>query len=193
MANLTIGERGSIHCNTDLMVKTIMLLYAGEVMANDTSHEVELLFDPVFELLHNREYICRTTSKYGTQEHSIILNVIGEISCQSMLKLSLLCVLLQYHYHPWKYPSKKMALHWLEKNFKWSAMFQPLKVYCHLHLCGGSINQVVKSSKAVQMETSHLALLRYRKEVHSYLYSSQCSEPSILGSTRAKSLFPFCH
>ena len=68
------------------MVKTTELIYVGEVVANTTSHEVELLWDPVIELLHNRKYVCRATSKYGTQEQSIILNVTGEITIANCIE-----------------------------------------------------------------------------------------------------------
>lgn len=148
VANLTIGERGSLYCSTDVMVETTELIYVGEVMANATSREVEFTWNPVFELLHNRQYTCRTSSKYGIQEQSVTLNVTGEFF-RNIFNEILLCVLLQYRYHLLKYSSKTMALPWLEICISWSAMLQPLKVYCLPQLCGGSISQMVKSSRTV--------------------------------------------
>ena len=80
-----MGEEGSIHCSTDLMVDRIELIYASEVMATSNTQTVELVFDPVYELLYNREYVCRTISPYGNQEKRIILNITGKTLNDSKL------------------------------------------------------------------------------------------------------------
>ena len=72
---VTVGERASFSCLTDLNVQKIEWTFNGAVVASSTSHQVNLTFTRVLDHLHNREYVCRATTSYGTIERMITITV----------------------------------------------------------------------------------------------------------------------
>ena len=66
-----VGETASISCATDLDVMLIEWLYNHNVVASSTEQQLDLIFSPVNDSVHNRDYSCRVTSPYGIQEDSI--------------------------------------------------------------------------------------------------------------------------
>ena len=105
-----IGEEGRIYCSIDLMVDKIELIYAGEIMAVSNTQTIELVFRPVYELLYNREYVCKTTSSYGNQERRIILNVTGKpLSAIKCSHDEVTLVFQQYQIHQFKSLSVKVV------------------------------------------------------------------------------------
>ena len=50
-------------------------VFNDDVVASSNSQQVDLTFSPVFDYLHNREYICRATTAYGMLERRITITV----------------------------------------------------------------------------------------------------------------------
>ena len=73
--NITVGERATFSCLTDLNVQRIEWTFNDAVVASSTSHQINLTFTQVADHLHNREYICRATTSYGTIERTITITV----------------------------------------------------------------------------------------------------------------------
>ena len=73
---LQVGQSASLTCSSDLDVSSIEWLYSGQVVARSMGEqELKLEFDPVNDTIHGREYTCRVTSPYGSQERSVITTV----------------------------------------------------------------------------------------------------------------------
>jgi len=74
--NLTVGENSTILCNSDVVVQRLEWVFANTVVASSSSsQQLELVFRPVEEFLHNREYVCRAVTASGTLENTITLTV----------------------------------------------------------------------------------------------------------------------
>ena len=75
----TVGETASLTCSSDLDVSSIEWLYSGQQVANSTGQQqLELVFSPVNDTIHDREYTCRVTSPYGTQEDAHLVIAEGK-------------------------------------------------------------------------------------------------------------------
>ena len=73
----TVGAFANISCSFDMDLTTVQWLYNGNVVATSTSHHVQLLFNPVNDTIHGREYRCRAMTPFGVQERSILIRVQG--------------------------------------------------------------------------------------------------------------------
>ena len=73
--NVTVGETANFSCITDLKVQRMEWTLNGAVVASSNSQQVNLMFTQVVEHLHNRKYICRATTSYGTAERTITISV----------------------------------------------------------------------------------------------------------------------
>ena len=78
--NITIGENVTISCFSDLNVQRLEWVFGNVVVTNSSSKQVDLTFNPVLEYLHNREYICRGVTSYGTLERRITVTVHSEFN-----------------------------------------------------------------------------------------------------------------
>lgn len=67
----TVGESASVTCTSDLDVTSIEWLYNLQVVSYSTASELQLVFSPVNDSIHGREYTCRVTSSYGIQELTV--------------------------------------------------------------------------------------------------------------------------
>lgn len=76
---LTIGESATVTCSFDLDFITIEWFYNGQMIASSSVSETELVFNPVNDSIHNRQYTCRVTTMFGTQEDSITITVQGNV------------------------------------------------------------------------------------------------------------------
>ena len=70
-----VGQNATITCTSDLNVQTVEWMFNDDVVASSSSQEVDLTFSPVVDYLHNREYICRTATSYGTLERRVTITV----------------------------------------------------------------------------------------------------------------------
>ena len=70
-----IGQNATITCVSDLSVQRVDWLHNDHVMATSSSQQVNLTFSPVLDYFHNREYICRAVTSYGTLERRITITV----------------------------------------------------------------------------------------------------------------------
>ena len=66
-----VGEEGSMTCSSDLDAISVEWLYNHQVISYSTASQLELVFSPVNDSIHNREYTCRVTTSYGIQEQSV--------------------------------------------------------------------------------------------------------------------------
>ena len=83
---VTVGQSASLTCSSDLDVSSIEWLYGGQVVARSTSRqELELEFNPVNDTIHGREYTCRVTSPYGSQEETVSIVAEGASYNNSVL------------------------------------------------------------------------------------------------------------
>lgn len=75
-SNVTVGENTTISCYSDLTVERVEWIFDGDVVvtSNDSQH-LDLVFSPVQEFLHNREYVCKGVTSYGTLERRITVSV----------------------------------------------------------------------------------------------------------------------
>lgn len=74
--NVTVGEVATISCYSDLTVERVEWIFGGDVvMSSNDSQHVDLVFSPVQEFLHNREYVCRAVTSYGILERRVTLSV----------------------------------------------------------------------------------------------------------------------
>ena len=54
-------------------------IFDGSIIAETTKNQsINLMFTPVEEFLHNRQYTCRAVTSYGTLEKSVTISVLSE-------------------------------------------------------------------------------------------------------------------
>ena len=75
---LTVGDTATFTCTTDLPVTRLEWIFSFGTVVETTEQALDLIFNPVNDYLHEREYICRATSANGIQEVSITLDVTSE-------------------------------------------------------------------------------------------------------------------
>ena len=67
-----VGEQTSVVCSSDLDVTLIEWIYNYNVVVQTSAVEqLSLVFNPVNDSMHGRQYTCRVTSPYGIQEETI--------------------------------------------------------------------------------------------------------------------------
>ena len=71
---MTVGENASLSCFSDLVVERVEWVLNGDIITNST-RQADLVFSPVQEYLHNREYLCRAVTAYGTLQRRITITV----------------------------------------------------------------------------------------------------------------------
>ena len=76
-STLTAGDAAVLKCETDVNVDAIRWISNDVIAAESSSNEVYLNFNPVFDYLHGKEYICQTTAAYGIAEKRITISVQG--------------------------------------------------------------------------------------------------------------------
>ena len=86
---LMVGESANIICSSDLDGTRIQWLYNGTVVANSSSSQANLIFNPVSDSLHNRQYTCRVSNMYGSVEQTITISVQGKLISYLHMKLKL--------------------------------------------------------------------------------------------------------
>lgn len=75
-SNVTVGENSTISCYSDLTVERVEWIFDGDVIVtSNNSQRVDLVFSPVQEFLHNREYVCKAVTSYGILERRITVSV----------------------------------------------------------------------------------------------------------------------
>ena len=102
--NLTVGENATILCYSDLTVERVEWIFDGDVVVtSNNSQRADLVFSSVQEFLHNREYVCRAVTSYGTLERRITISVyskqfsaLGYLS-ESIIMYCMLCVYSSGH------------------------------------------------------------------------------------------------
>ena len=70
-----MGENVTITCSFDQDLAYIEWLYNDEVVLWTSESQLSLTFSPVNDTINNRQYLCRVTTSYGTQEKNITTNV----------------------------------------------------------------------------------------------------------------------
>ena len=75
---LSIGSSATLSCSTDLNVQSVMWLYDGVVVAESNENTVDLVFNPVTDVINGRQYNCLANSSFGIQQKTITL----EASCE---------------------------------------------------------------------------------------------------------------
>ena len=74
---LIVGTVATLTCSSDLDVTMTEWLYHGGVVQSSTGPQTQLLFNPVNDTIHNRQYTCRVTSPYGAQQQTITVTTEG--------------------------------------------------------------------------------------------------------------------
>ena len=84
----TVGDNASLNCSTDLDVVSIEWLYNYQVISTSSAdNALQLVFNPVNDSIHSREYTCRITSPYGVQEQTVQAFVEGNLMKSVIYKL----------------------------------------------------------------------------------------------------------
>ena len=68
----------TISCSTDLDVIRLEWMRGREVVASSPNQQLDLVFDPVNDTIHNQEYTCVAISPYGSQEQTLVLRSEGD-------------------------------------------------------------------------------------------------------------------
>lgn len=79
----SVGEPGLLTCSSDLDVTSVEWLYNGRVVAHTALPELQLMFAPVNDSVHGREYTCQVTSPYGIQQNSVSISTLSK--CHGMV------------------------------------------------------------------------------------------------------------
>lgn len=66
-----VGGSASLTCFSDLDVISAKWLHNHLVVGYSSKSELQLVFDPVNDSIHNKEFVCQNTSPYGVQEQSV--------------------------------------------------------------------------------------------------------------------------
>ena len=74
---LIVGEVGTITCFSGLDVASMQWLFNNEVMIESTSGQqlLDLVFNPVNDSIHNRQYSCRVTADGNVYSDNITVTV----------------------------------------------------------------------------------------------------------------------
>jgi hypothetical protein len=77
---LSVGQSARIICSFDLTFTSIEWLYNNETIVNSTASQLDLLFNPVDDSIHGRQYTCRVTTLYGMQEKKLTIQIKGRVN-----------------------------------------------------------------------------------------------------------------
>ena len=75
---LIVGEHATISCSFDLEFLSLEWIYNNKVLVSSSASQISLPFIPVNDSVHGRQYTCRVTTRYGTQEKSVVILVQGK-------------------------------------------------------------------------------------------------------------------
>ena len=73
----------NISCSSDLDITRLVWMLGRIVIASTSSQQLDLIFDPVNDTIHNAEYTCEAISPYGMQEQTVMLQ--SEGTCNYMI------------------------------------------------------------------------------------------------------------
>ena len=90
---LIVGTVATLTCSSDLDVTTTEWLYNGGEVQSSTAPQAQLLFNPVNDTIHNRQYTCRVTSPYGVQQQTISVTAEGRFMSSCMNSSGLAVIL----------------------------------------------------------------------------------------------------
>ena len=76
---LTVGDTATLTCSTDLKVSSIQWWYSNQILAESTEQSAQLVFSPVNDSIHGKQYTCRVNSPYGIQEERATITVACEL------------------------------------------------------------------------------------------------------------------
>ena len=79
-----VGQSATATCRSITPATRMEWLRNGEVVASAAStgiQELELVFSPVNDSIHNQVYVCRVTRNSGTVAQNFTVQVNGESSC----------------------------------------------------------------------------------------------------------------
>ena len=77
----TVGQSATARCMSDIPAKMIEWLTNGSIIESATStQQLNLVFSPVNDSIHNMVYVCRVTRMGGTQaEKNVTVTVNGKL------------------------------------------------------------------------------------------------------------------
>jgi len=130
-STLTAGDAAMLRCKTDMNVDTIRWITNDVIAAELNFNQVYLIFNPVFDYLHGREYICQTTASYGIAEKRITFSVKGMLISQ---KVDVKVVLKVTNYSFFYFSSTFIVSCFHQPNWKcncWTDV--PTVMYCSSH------------------------------------------------------------
>ena len=82
---LNVGESATITCMTTLAISSIEWIDdMGTLIIMDSENQLDLVFNPVIDSMHNREYTCRITASDSPLEidEKVTVRVVGkQLSC----------------------------------------------------------------------------------------------------------------
>ena len=88
-----VGTVATLTCSSDLDVTMAEWLYNEGVVQSSTAPQAQLLFNPVNDIIHNRQYTCRVTSPYGVQQQTITVTAEGRFMSSCMNSSGLAVIL----------------------------------------------------------------------------------------------------
>ncbi len=72
-----LGSSAQFTCSSNLNILLVEWLFDNEVVAEAEASQATLIIPAVNDSLHNRLYVCRITTPYGTQERNMTITVTG--------------------------------------------------------------------------------------------------------------------
>ena len=73
-----VNSAQTISCSTDLDVIRLEWTSDREIVESSSNQELDIVFDPVNDTIHNARYTCMATSPYGNDERDIVIHSQGE-------------------------------------------------------------------------------------------------------------------
>ena len=74
---LVVGNDATLTCSSDLDGTSVEWFYNGQVVVSSSGSQADLVFTPVNDSIHNRQYTCRVTTPYGTLDQPVTTLVDG--------------------------------------------------------------------------------------------------------------------
>ncbi len=74
---LSLGDSATLNCTSDLPIIEAEWYYNNDVIVSASQGSAILDISAVNDSLHGRQYECRVTTPYGTQQRNITLEVLG--------------------------------------------------------------------------------------------------------------------
>ena len=72
-----LGSTSSITCLSDLGVNLIEWLHDNSVVQRTEGNQAELMVYNVSDSDHSKEFVCRSTARFGVQEKTVTIQVEG--------------------------------------------------------------------------------------------------------------------